>query len=138
MLESHDRMREKHFPLRGAHDFEEVLRGDLAEARSLASIANRLADPVRATIDFGKNRRQQRRALRAEFVALGIVMRSTVHSERLANVLFLLRDVVDLLGRLALRQQTSQLIQYFSHNNLLKTIYVDDSIIDEIPIDRNV
>ena len=106
VLDRHDGVAQEHPALRGLHDREEILRRLRTEARTVAAVTDRLRDAVGAAIHFRKHGREQCRAGGAELAVLRLVMLRAVDGEGLANVLFLLRNVILQLGRLALRQKT--------------------------------
>ena len=106
VLDRHDGVAQEHPALRGLHDREEILRRLRTEARTVAAVTDRLRDAVGAAIHFRKHGREQCRAGGAELAVLRLVMLRAVDGKGLANVLFLLRDVILQLGRLALRQET--------------------------------
>lgn len=106
VLDRHDGVAQEHPALRGLHDREEILRRLRTETRTVAAVTDRLRDAVGAAIHFRKHGREQCRAGGAELAVLRLVMLRAVDGEGLANVLFLLRNVILQLGRLALRQKT--------------------------------
>ena len=106
VLDRHDGVAQEHPALRGLHDREEILRRLRTEARTVAAVTDRLRDAVGAAIHFRKHGREQCRAGGAELAVLRLVMLRAVDGKGLANVLFLLRNVILQLGRLALRQET--------------------------------
>lgn len=105
VLDGHDGMAQEHSALRALHDGQEFLRRLRAETRAVAAVADRLCNAVGAAVDFRKDGCEQRRAARAELVALLLMMFAAVYTESLADVLLFLRDVVLDLGRFALRKE---------------------------------
>ena len=106
VLDRHDGVAQEHPALRGLHDREEILRRLRTETRTVTAVADWLRDAVGAAIHFRKHGREQCRAGGAELAVLRLVMFRAVDGEGLANVLFLFRNVILQLGRLALRQKT--------------------------------
>ena len=105
MLDRHDRVAQEHAALRAVHDREEFLCRLRAEARTLAAVADWLRDAVGAAVDLRKDGGEQCRAGGAELAALWAVVLAAIDTEGLADVLFLLRDVVLEFGRFALREE---------------------------------
>ena len=105
VLDRHDRVAQEHSALRAVHDREELLRRLRTEARAVAAVTDGFRDAVGAAIHLGKDGRKESRAGGAELALLRAVVLLAVYAEGLADVLFLLRDVVLDLGRFALRQE---------------------------------
>ena len=108
VLDRHDRVAQEHAALRAVHDGEEFLCRLCAEARTVAAVADRLRDAIGAAVDLRKDGGEQCRAGGAELAALWAVVLAAIDTEGLADVLFLLRDVVLQFGGLALREEAGK------------------------------
>ena len=105
VLDRHDRVAQEHATLCALHDREELLRRLRTKARAVAAVTDRLCDAVGAAVDLRKDGGEQCRAGGAELAALWAVVLAAIDTEGLADVLFLLRDVVLEFGRFALREE---------------------------------
>ena len=105
VLEGHDGMAQEHAGAGGVHDLQEVMGLFGAEAGTVAAVTDGLGDAVGAAVHLGHDRGQKGRALGAQLVVGGVVVLVAINAEGLADVGFLLRDVVLYFGGLALRQE---------------------------------
>ena len=110
MLDGHKRVAKEHFLLPALHNRIEVFGKAFAEARRFALFANGLADTVGATTDFNHDGRQDGGAFGAKFVIGRTVIGVAVFAESLADIFFLVRDIVFKLRLLALGQDAFDFI----------------------------
>ena len=112
MLDGHNRMAEEHFLLPALHNLQEVVRETFAEAGRLALFADGFADSVGATVNLEQDGRQDGGALGAKFVVGRAVVRVAIFAEGLADIFFLIWNIIFQLGLLALGQEAFDLVEY--------------------------
>ena len=110
MLDGHNRVAKEHFLLSALHDLQEVIGKTFTKARRLALFTDWLADTIGTTTDFNHDSRQDSSTFGAKFIIGRAVIGVAIFAEGLADIFFLVRDIIFKFRLLAFGQDAFDFI----------------------------
>jgi len=123
MLDGHNRVAKEHFLLSALHNFQKVIGKAFAETGRLALLTYWLANTIRATTDFYHDSRQDSSTFGAKFIIGRAVIGVAVFAKSLADIFFLVRDIIFKFRLLAFGQDAFDFIFNFVEDSHFKTSF---------------
>ena len=116
VFDGHYGVAEQHAFLGAVHNGHKFLRlfGTKTYNRPVAAVTDGLGNAVRAAVHLGHYGGEQRRALRAELVALGVMMFVAVEAEGLFDIFLFFGNIVFDFYRFTLGQKTGKNAHFVS------------------------